>query len=140
DDGKLRIRRIDRTDPQEVITSVTPLFIFWSPDSAWLGYAAAGKIWKVPADGGEGTILCDRAGDFTGGSGASWGLDGKIVFSRGTWDGLLEVPARGGDPRPFLAPDPNLETDFHQPAHLPDGSILFMPHAPGGTHDRITLL
>ena len=138
--GKLRIRSLDRLDSKEFVTAAEPGFIFWSPDSAWLGYGAAGKIWKAPADGGQGTVIADRPGEMTGGSGASWGPDGRIVLGRGE-PGLWEIPARGGDLKKILDTDPNLESDLHQPSWLPDGSgILFVSHAANGRPDRLCLL
>jgi serine/threonine-protein kinase len=138
--GKLRIRALDRLDSKEVITAGEPGFVFWSPDSAWLGYGAAGKIWKAPADGGEGTVIADRPGEMTGGSGASWGPQGRIVLGRGE-AGLWEIPERGGDVRKILDTDPNVENDFHQPSYLPDGSgIIFVSHTVNGRPDRLCLL
>ncbi|HEY3176234.1 MAG TPA: protein kinase [Candidatus Polarisedimenticolia bacterium] len=138
--GRLRIRPLDRLDSREVITAGEAAFLFWSPDSAWLGYGAAGKIWKVPADGGQGTVIADRPGEMTGGSGASWGPDGRIVLGRGE-PGLWEIPARGGEVRKILDTDPNVEGDLHQPCYLPDGSgVIFVSHAVNGRPDRLCLL
>ncbi len=137
--GRLRIRSLDRIDATEVALNEEPVMVFWSPDSAWLGYAAQGKLWKVPAGGGQGTILCHNLGNFDGGSGASWGPDGRIVLTKGA-GGLFEVSALGGDAREFYPVDPNVENDLHYPYHLPDGSILFVPHAAGGRPDRLCLL
>jgi hypothetical protein len=139
DAGSLRIRALDRVESREVVTADSPGLVFWSPDSAWLGYLAGGKIWKVPADGGHGTVVCDKPGEMGGGTGASWGTDGRIILGRGE-GGLLEIPAHGGDAREFLPIDLSVETDHHQPSHLPDGSILFVPHGTGGRPDRICLL
>jgi hypothetical protein len=35
-------------------------FVFWSPDSAFVGYNTVdGKLWKVPAHGGAPLVVCD---------------------------------------------------------------------------------
>lgn len=117
-----------------------PRLIFWSPDSAWIGYATEGKIWKVPAGGGDSLAVTDLQGALIGGTGASWGDDGTIVFSRGD-AGLFRVSDQGGDARPLLEPDPEAEGDFHQPHQLPGGrGLLFVVHRKTGDPDTVALL
>jgi len=140
DVGKLLVRRLSRLEPIVRPTQTEPMFIFWSPDSAWVGYVAGGKLWKAPAGGGESTVITDIPGLITGGGGASWGPDGRIVLSRGE-GGIYRVSAQGGDLEEILKLEPGKETDFHQPAVLPDGSgILFAPHRQGGRPDTLVLL
>ena len=62
---------------------------FFSPDGAWVGFGAKGKLYKLPVAGGPPLELCDAA--FLGGS---WDEDGKIVFADGV--GLHRVSAAGG--------------------------------------------
>lgn len=140
DAGKLFLRRLSRLEPVALPTHTEPIFIFWSPDSAWIGYVAGGKLWKAPAGGGESTVITDIPGAITGGCGASWGQDGRIVLSRGD-GGLYRVSAHGGDLEEILKVEPGKESDFHQPSVLPDGSgILFAPHRQGGRPDTLVLL
>jgi Tol biopolymer transport system component len=130
---RLWIRALDRVEPREVPGSAGVQIPFWSPDSAYVGFAANGKLWKAPAAGGETTTICDLRGALIGGSGASWGEDGTIVFSRGG-TGILQVSARGGDPRSFLDVDPQTEQDLHQPYFLPEGrGVIYSPHRKGQT-------
>jgi Tol biopolymer transport system component len=139
DEGKLFVRRLARLEPVSIPTPAEPVLLFWSPDSAWVGYAATGRLWKVPAGGGESVLISDLPGSLAGGTGASWGPDGVIVFSRGD-AGLYRVPARGGDFEEFLKIDTEKETDFHQPSWLPDGSgLLFASHTQGGRPDKLEL-
>jgi hypothetical protein len=137
--GKLWLRALERLDAREVSGSEGAEAPFWSADSASIGFAALGKFWKSPAAGGETTTICDLRGSLIGGSGASWGEDGTIVFSRGS-TGLLQVSARGGDPRSLLDVDVETEGDLHQPHVLPGGrGVIFIVHRKGKTSDTIAL-
>ncbi|MBI3449748.1 MAG: serine/threonine-protein kinase [Acidobacteria bacterium] len=138
--GGLFIRELDHLEPKQVKVAAAPGFLFWSPDSAWLAYQAGGKIWKVPAGGGESQVVVDHPGLLTGGSGASWGPNDRIVYAGGE-DAIDEVPATGGDIKKLVANDPNEKGDFHDPSWLPDGSgVLFVRHAPGGPPNDLSLV
>jgi len=136
---KLFVRALDQIAPREIAMTSPPLFVFWSPDSAWLGYGSGGKIWKVPANGGESKIVVDRPGDLTGGSGATWGGNDRIVYARGEGE-IDEVPATGGDIKKILTLDPNETGDFHTPSYLPDGSVLFVFHPGSESPNTLSLL
>ncbi len=138
--GHLWVRDLDRLEPRIFPDSGEPRLIFWSPDNAWIGYAAEGKIWKAPAEGGDSLAVTDLQGILVGGTGASWGDDGTIVFSRGD-AGLFRVSDQGGDARPLLALDPEADGDFHQPHQLPGGrGLLFVVHRKTGVSDTVALL
>ncbi len=138
DGQSLRIRPLDRLEAVAIETEI-PSFIFWSPDSRWLAWVSDGKIWKVAAEGGARAAIADFEGDFTGGEGASWGADDRIIVSRGDGD-LYQVSARGGDLTVLLALDETKEGDFHEPHVLPDGSVLFVTHVASGRPDTLELL
>ncbi len=95
---------------------------FFSPDGDWVGFAAGGKLKKVPLSGGEPVTL----GDVDGLIGANWGEDGSIFF--GSIDGpLRQVSAEGGEPRSILDPDTERgELDFHYPQILPGGEAMLL--------------
>jgi Tol biopolymer transport system component len=65
---------------------------FFSPDSQWIGFVAAGKLRKVSVDGGAPLALCDA---LNAAIGASWGDDGNIVFV-GAARTLMRVSSNGG--------------------------------------------
>jgi serine/threonine-protein kinase len=139
DDGLLRIRWLDKLETRDVVTQADPAIIFWSPDSAWLGWGGGGKLWKAPAEGGESTVIADQPGILAGGTGASWGPDGRIALTRG--DGpMFEVSERGGDLQVILENDSAVESDFHEPYYLPDGNLLFTAHKQGGRPDTLSVL
>jgi eukaryotic-like serine/threonine-protein kinase len=129
--GKLLIRPLARLEPTVIPTSAEPSVIFWSPDSAFIGYAAGGKLWKAPAGGGESSAITDIRVQLTGGSSASWCPDGKILLTTGD-TGVLRVSASGGDFSELVPLDKDKETDAHDATCLQDNSVLFVPHASGG--------
>jgi Tol biopolymer transport system component len=136
--GKLQIRRLGRLEPIVIATVATPGVVFWSPDSAWIGYSAAGKMYKVPASGGESTLIADIRSPLTGGTGASWCPDGRIVLSTG--DGpILRVSSLGGDFEPYIPLIQEKEGDLHDPECLPDNSVVFAPH-PSGARPNVLVL
>jgi Tol biopolymer transport system component/predicted Ser/Thr protein kinase len=103
--------------------------LFWSPDSAWLGFQARGQLWKSAVGGSSASIAIARVpADFTTAGSAAWLPDGRIVFTTGS-SGLYEVPADGGTPKVALALDPAKETDFHEARSLPGtNAVLFVVH------------
>jgi Tol biopolymer transport system component len=129
--GKLFVRPLARVEPIAIATSAAPSIVFWSPDSSWIGYAAGGKLWKAPAGGGESSVIADTRMAMSGGSSAAWCSDGKIVLTTGE-AGVLRVAASGGDFTELVPLVKEKETDLHDASCLPDGSVLFVPHAAGG--------
>ncbi len=112
---------------------------FFSPDGAWIGFWADGKIKKVRADGGPIMDVCATSptgGDQKASSdgslhgeivGASWGSDDTIVFAL-PLGGLWQVAARGGVPTSFTT----LRAD--ERSHR-------LPHVlPGGHHVLFTVI
>jgi len=91
----------------------------FSPDGAWIAFAADQKIKKVEVAGGEPVVLCDC----TVGLGLLWGTDGNILFATGAAKGIARVSAQGGIPTDLTTiRDDELEHDF--PDLLPDGKSL----------------
>lgn len=98
---------------------------FWSPDSRWIAFFAAGKLKKIEVGGGPALTLCDTR---PGGRGGTWNKNDVIVFARSAPGGLFRVPAAGGSAIPVTEPDQRLNelgNDF--PWFLPDGRhFLYM--------------
>ena len=94
---------------------------FFSPDGAWVGFAAGNTLKKVALRGGPPIDLCAFTG--VGGilDGASWGPAGVITFAaRGLWT----VADSCGTPEAAVDVEPT--TRIHTPAMLPDGqTVLF---------------
>ena len=94
--SRLWIRRLDLLDTQPIPGTDGADIPFWSPDSAFIGFAADGKLKKVAVEGGPAQTLCEVSG--TGLARGTWGADGVIVFAPGGGIGLMRVPAAGGVP------------------------------------------
>jgi serine/threonine-protein kinase len=137
---RLWIRQMDRKDPVAIAGSATTPF--FSPDGQWVGFhgAEVGKpgLLKVPVGGGTPVMIAaysDRA------EGATWGVDGTIVFA--TSEGLYRVPANGGPPTLLIKPHPEKQERLYAwPHFLPDGqSVLYtILVAAEGAAPRIALL
>jgi len=67
---------------------------FWSADSRFVIFDAAGKLTKIDASGGPPRVLCDLSGVLLGGFATS---DNRIVFMAAP-RGLRQVSADGGVP------------------------------------------
>jgi Tol biopolymer transport system component len=90
---------------------------FWSPDSRYLAFFAAGQLKKVLASGGPTQLLCE----FPGGSDGSWGK-GVILFDARATDPIRRVPDSGGVPAVAVKPDAaKQEVGTAWPFFLPDG-------------------
>ena len=92
---------------------------FWSPDSRFIGFFAAGegRLKKVELTGGPTRVIC--AGSVSGLS--SWLPDGTILFSEFR-KGLYRVSADGGAPTQITRVDPKRgELNHYWPSVLPNG-------------------
>lgn len=110
-----------------------------SPDGNTVAFQAIGRIWTVPASGGEPRRLTGD-GWFDGQEFApAWSPDGRwIAFT--TWDDLeggrlWKVRASGGTPEP-LTPEPG---EYVHPTWSPDGSELVLLRGAGATERGRTL-
>jgi serine/threonine protein kinase len=98
---------------------------FFSPDGAWIGFFADGKIKKVPASGGLAVTICDTPANAR----AAWGDDETIVVAR---TDLYRVAASGGALEKIV--DAGGE-QFSEPEFLPGSNAVLvrarMPPAQG---------
>ncbi len=90
---------------------------FWTTDSRWIGFAAEGKLKKIPAAGGAVEVVVPTTRSIRGGT---WGNDDAIVFSTGN-DPLQRVTATGGKPTLMRQIDAGRESSRRFPVFLPDG-------------------
>ncbi|HYV85139.1 MAG TPA: protein kinase [Patescibacteria group bacterium] len=138
EEGKLYVRPLSRLDSTLIPTTAEPSLLFWSPDSAFIGYTAGGKLWKAPAAGGQSSAITDIKGILDGGSSASWCPDGRIVLGTGA-GGILRVSSLGGDFEEVIPVLKDKEGDLHSAYCMPDGSILFVPHLVNARPSILTL-
>jgi serine/threonine-protein kinase len=118
-DGQRLYRRpLDRLEATPLQGTERGSSPFFSWDGAWVGFFADGRLKRVPAAGGAAVDIAAAPG---APAGASWGLDGRIVFTYGV-DGLLHVVnAHGGKAEPLSGMGLG-----YRPEALPDGrTVLF---------------
>jgi Tol biopolymer transport system component len=138
-DGRTQIyeRRMDRLAAEPVGGSEDGHMPFLSPDGEWLGFAADGKLKKVPLLGGEPTTICDAPDP----RGASWGDDGTILFAPASNGGLWRVAAAGGKATQATTPESARGEDGHRWPFLLPGSkgALFSVQDPSGREEKRTI-
>ncbi|MCP5109953.1 MAG: protein kinase, partial [bacterium] len=119
-EGKLWVQDLDQSQPRALENTAGALLPFWSPDSAFIGFAAAGELKKVSVEGGLAIRLCPLPSSIF--AGGSWSADGEsIVFSSGKFQ-IYEVPARGGAANLLISPE-----DSESSPGGPSG-VLARPH------------
>jgi eukaryotic-like serine/threonine-protein kinase len=111
------IRPIGAVAAQPLAGTDGAAWLFWSPDSRYLGFFADGKLKKIDVSGGPAQVLCDAIAARHG----AWNRDNVILFTVGT-RGLGRVSASGGEVTPVTTVDPSTREIFHiLPEFLPDG-------------------
>ena len=111
--------------------------VFWSPDSASIGFQVGSELRRLSIDGGSPLALCElpaRGIIFLGGT---WRPDGeRIVFSSGLR--LYEIAARGGQPQLLFDPAESPRSSCVLPHFLPtgDGPPALVYSAASGPSDR----
>ena len=136
----LWIQEFNQLDARQLALSWRPQHLFWSPDSAFVGFVSENKLWKVSVNGGGQPIALGEVPSTGGGASGAWRADGKIVFSRSvSSSGLLELSQDGGEARSVAALQAG-DIDFHEPALLPDdkGQLLVVHRTEGP--DTITVI
>jgi eukaryotic-like serine/threonine-protein kinase len=128
----LWIQELNQLDARQLALSWRPRHLFWSPDSAFVGFVSEEKLWKVSVNGGQ-PIALGAVPTTGGGASGAWRADGKIVFSRSvSSSGLLELSQDGGEARSIAALQPG-DVDFHEPSLLPgDNGQLLVVHRTEG--------
>ena len=125
-DGKrlIWIRSLDAIDPRPLPGTEGVLRPFWSPDSRFVAFFAAGKLKKVDISGGPAQTICDAPN----GADGSWNADGVILFDgRGT-DPIWRVSSAGGVAKTEIGVDQKAGIfGVGWPEFLPDGRrFLYM--------------
>ena len=120
---QLVVRPLDSSSARALQGTFGAVSPFISPDGAWIGFFANGKLKKVPFGGGSVTEICDAPD----GLGGSWSSTGTIVFAAATAGGLQQVRDSGGTPSRATDLDVSRGEFSHRwPQFLPDGdTVLF---------------
>ena len=115
-EGRLWIHSLETGQARELTAADTAGFtVFWSPDSRFLAFSAAGSLQRIDRTSGSVETVCDAPRLF----GGSWNDDGVIVF--GAISGIMQVSAEGGTPVPLTRVDTARGELGHVARFLPDG-------------------
>jgi serine/threonine-protein kinase len=123
-DGKqlLATRLLDQAVPTLLAGTENGFDAFFSPDSQWIGFFAAGLLRKISVQGGAPLTLLPGA---TNPRGASWGDGGRIVATLNNLVPLSLLPAAGGPAKPITRLAIGQQT-HRWPQVLPGGeAVLF---------------
>ncbi len=123
----LWVQDLDRDEPRQIVGPGNNRYPFWSPDSNFIAFRAAGEIKKVSVQGGPSTTLCEVPRSAVGPAiiGGAWSPDGNtIVFSTGDPLRLYQVPSQGGPPKLLFKPEESEQQQLH-------GSPHFLPNEAG---------
>src|SRR5262245_56859844 len=116
--AQLWVRELASSEAKPLEGTEGATYPFWSPDSHFIGFFAAGKLKKIEVSGGLPATLCDVGV----GVGGTWNREGVILFSSLGGRVISRVPATGGAPATVLSVDlKHQETDLFDPSFLPDG-------------------
>jgi eukaryotic-like serine/threonine-protein kinase len=130
------IRPMDAIEAKPLVGTDNATYPFWSPDGAYLGFFAQGKLKKVATAGGPPIALCDSPA----GRGGSWNADGTIIFSSGPTSPIYRIAANGGSPVVVISlPSGDKSAGARYPSFLPDGDHFFYMATSSGTGNGISI-
>jgi eukaryotic-like serine/threonine-protein kinase len=131
---RLWIRALDSLGAQPLMgteSDYIPPF-FWSPDSRFIAFYAAGKLKKIDVSGGPPQAIYDLPGYAMGGS---WNQDGVIILGHPN-GGLMRISAEGRNASLVTRPNQGLKESRHIfPAFLADGQH-FLYYSLSGTPEK----
>ncbi|HEX9655604.1 MAG TPA: protein kinase [Bacteroidota bacterium] len=123
--SKIYARSMSEKEPRALTGTENGFEPFWSPDGKTLGFFDAGKMKRVDLVGGSPTTITA----VPNARGATWNVNGTIVYAADYQSGLFRVSADGkGKPEPVTVLDSTREEGSHRwPFFLPDGKhFLFL--------------
>ena len=127
---KLYVRNLDQPRATELPGTQDAYSPFFSPDSQWVGFGAAGKLYKVPLDGGAAVPV----GMSDSSAGGAW-TDGGSIVTAPLLKGLLQFPSTGGAPT-TIAKLAEGEFSFSRPQLLPGGKAILVSCFPSPRADQ----
>lgn len=109
----------------------TNMAVALSPDGETLAFDVLGRIWLMPAEGGEGKAITDSLGNARQ---PSWSPDGKQITFQGYWQGnwhIYILDADGSNLKQMTSG----EFDYREPHWSPDGTTLAFSSDRSGNYD-----
>jgi Tol biopolymer transport system component len=106
------VQRLDSLTANSLPGTEGATMVFWSPDGAFIGFWAGGKMKKISAEGGTPLPICDLSGAFS----ATWNQDNLIVAQNNWPGGSVKISVQSG----VVSPGPTL----NWPKFLPGGKHL----------------
>lgn len=114
-----------------VLTEGTNMAAALSPDGATLALDLVGRIWTLPAGGGDATPLTDPFGDARV---PTWSPDGSRIAFQAYWGGDYDIWVVNADGS-GLEQVTDGPFDDREPHWSPDGSRIAFASDRGGTYD-----
>jgi serine/threonine-protein kinase len=131
-DGKLRLRSMDKLEPEDLTDTEGSGYYAWSPDSRRIAYLAKDQIWVQDLGGSTPTAIGPSPG-MAGAGGLAWNSANEIAAAGSAAAGIVVYSPRGGEPKTLVALDKAKESDFHEISALPDsGGWLVAIHRSQG--------
>ena len=133
----LWIRAVDSSESRAIGGTEGAQTPIWSPDGAWIGFFADGRLKKVSVTGGQPQTIAPLPGFQE----ASWGSRGVIVFRPSNRQPLFRVSESGGEAVPLTQLNEALGENSHRgPTFLPDGRrFLFTSRCASAANNALYL-
>ena len=119
-EGKLRVRSMDKLEPDELAGTEGAGYYAWSPDSRRVAYVAKDQVWIQDLGGATPTALGPAPAGLAGAGGLAWNSANEVAAAGSANVGVMVYSTRGGEPRTLVALDKTKESDFHEISALPD--------------------
>jgi serine/threonine-protein kinase len=124
---RIYVRPIDDIHVRAVAGTDGAITVFFSPDGQSLGFVAGGSIMKVSLNGGTPVQV---VGVPSGIQGASWGRNGKIIYSTNLHMWVVG-DGGGASPRQVTTRDSTRRDQIElQPLFIGDGSLIVFASSP----------
>ena len=114
--SSLWVRELSSSEPRKMEQTEGALLPFWSPDSQFVGFWAAGKLQKIGRSGGTPEVIFSVAEVAQG----TWGPDGTILFARTVNSPIFRVSGDGAKATPVTSLLPGQVSQMWV-QFLPDG-------------------
>jgi serine/threonine protein kinase/Tol biopolymer transport system component len=133
-DGKLRVRSMDKLEPDELAGTEGAGYYAWSPDSRRVAYVAKEQVWIQDVGGAAPTAIGPAPAGLAGAGGLAWNSANEIAAAGSPEAGVTIYSTKGGVPRTLIALDKKKESDFHEISALPSaGGWLVAIHRSQGS-------